>query len=394
MSDMRPDDLTRERDRRDDLETRLRAALDERASGIAPEYRLDTILEQAHAGARPGRKAARWTLGLVAAAAIVALALLLPNLFGGSPTAGPLTPGGPATSDQVSSPSPSAPHTPEPSGPTTPADPTGPTQAPTQGPLAALPVYFPAHIGDALRDARLYREWVNVEGVGSDASTAQRLTAALRVALAGEAPHTDGYLQFWGEVDLVDAQVTPERITVTLSTAGPSGVSAEEARIAVQQLVWTAQAAVGQGTIPVRFVVADGSERLLGHLPVDRDYNRPATTDLYYEDLAPIWITSPTRYQALPGPDVTITGEATVFEGTVQWELLQDDTGAVLDSGHSQASAGAPARGTYTIPLTGLADGRYRIRVFEVSMKDGVEINAETSMPFFVGPAGPIPTEP
>ncbi|HHU10233.1 MAG TPA: hypothetical protein GXZ60_09500 [Intrasporangiaceae bacterium] len=392
---MRPDDLTRERHRRDDLETRLRAALDERASGIAPEYRLDTILEQARATSPASRTAVRWTLGLVAAAAVIALALLVPNLLGGAPNAGPLTPGGPATTgDQVSAPSPSAPHTPEPTGPTTPADPSDPTQAPTQGPLAALPVYFPAHIGDALRDARLYREWVNVEGVGPDASTTERLTAALRVALAGEAPHTDGYLQFWGDVDLVDAQVAPERITVTLSASGPGSVSGEEARIAVQQLVWTAQAAVGQGTIPVRFVLADGSERLLGHLPVDRDYNRPATTDLYYEDLAPIWITSPTRYQALPGPDITVSGEATVFEGTVQWELIDDETGAVLDSGHSQASVGAPGRGTYTIPLTGLADGRYRIRVFELSMKDGVEVNAETSMPFFVGPAGPLPTEP
>src|SRR5690606_35028924 len=120
-------------------------------------------------------------------------------------------------------------------------------------------------------------------------------------------------------------------------------------------------------------------------LPIGQDYNRPSSTDLYYEDLAPIWVNSPTRGEAVDGPDVTITGEATVFEATYQWELIDANAGTVLRSGHGQASAGGPARGTFEIPLTGLDDGSYQIRVFALSMEDGESISAERTIPFVVG---------
>ena len=81
--------------------------------------------------------------------------------------------------------------------------------------------------------------------------------AAVGFALSASAPGTDGYLYTWGGVGVEDVAVTAERITVTLSGPGPSDVDDETARISVQQLVWTAQGAVGQGPIPVRFVVAD-----------------------------------------------------------------------------------------------------------------------------------------
>jgi hypothetical protein len=48
---------------------------------------------------------------------------------------------------------------------------------------------------------------------------------------------------------------------------------------------------------------------------------------------------------------LTISGEATVFEAALIWQVT-DTAGRVLASGFTTASAGAPARGTYTITAT------------------------------------------
>ncbi|MCA1783155.1 MAG: Gmad2 immunoglobulin-like domain-containing protein [Intrasporangiaceae bacterium] len=231
---------------------------------------------------------------------------------------------------------------------------------------------------------RLYREWVNVAGVARDAPVEARTRAALATALSASAPGTDGYLYTWDGVSVQDVEVTAQRITITLSGPGPSDTDDETARISVQQLVWTAQGAVGQGPIPVRFAIADGSEQLFGRLPTGRDYNRPPSTDLYYEDLAPIWVNRPTRGEVVDGTDVVVSGEATTFEGAFRWELISGADGSVLDSGFGQASAGGPARGTYEIGLGDLRPGEYQIRVFELSMEGGTTVSAERTIPFTV----------
>jgi hypothetical protein len=383
---------------RDELEARLRDALHARAGQAAPGYRLDAILEEAGTADGTGRAlAGRWLIGLAAAACVVALALMVPGLLGGS---GPdVSPAVPAATPTTAAPTPEP--TASPTGEATATD--APTDAPTAGPtaqptaeptvadeppvqggrLAALPVYLVAHIGDDLRMVRLYREWVNHVDVPHDADVETRVRGAVELALAASAPNTDGYLQTWQGVTVEDVAVTDSRITLTLSGPGPRDVDDETARISVQQLVWTAQGAVGRGPVPVRFSVADGSGAMFGRLATDRDYNRPSS-DRYYEDLAPIWVNSPTRGEVVDGADVLVTGEATVFEGAFQWELLDDSDGSVVDSGSGQASAGGPARGTYEIRLGDLGRGDYAIRVFELSMEDGVTVSAERTIPFTV----------
>ncbi|MGA8045221.1 MAG: Gmad2 immunoglobulin-like domain-containing protein [Dermatophilaceae bacterium] len=375
---MRDDELT-PRPTDHDLEARLRAALHAHAHRATPGYRLETILTEAGAVASPTRRTGWWALGALAAAALLAVALLLPGLLRGSPDAAPAVPA--ATPSESDDPVPTATEATPPATPTGTPQPTEPT---ADDRLAAIPVYLVAQIGDDLRAVRLYREWVNVDGVTRDAPAEQRARGALETALSGSAPGTDGYLYSWDGVTLEDVEVGTDRITVTLSGPGPSSVDDEWARISVQQLVWTAQAAVGEGAVPVRFDVADGSEQLFGRLPTDRDYNRPASTDLYYEDLAPIWINSPTRGQVIDGADVVVSGEATTFEGAFSWELLDPADGSVLRSGTGQASAGGPARGTYEIALGGLDAGDYQIRVFELSAEDGTTVSAERTIPFTV----------
>src|SRR5665811_1568120 len=147
-----------------------------------------------------------------------------------------------------------------------------------------------------------------------------------------------------------------------------------------QELVWTAQAAIGQGTIPVKFVVADGSPELFGTYATNKTYNRP-TKEQQYEDLAPIWILSPERGKVFPaGAPVVANGESCAFEATTQWELKKG--GVIVKSGSTMASSGCPIRGTWQVNLGVLAPGSYTFRMFEVSMKDGQSLVAETSKPF------------
>jgi len=189
------------------------------------------------------------------------------------------------------------------------------------------------------------------------------------------------YVQPWSGASVKDVTVTPSLITITLSDPGASGFTAEQTRLAVQELVWTAQAAVGQGTIPVRFVVANGSPTLFGTYPTAQTYNRPAP-ELQYQVLAPIWITSPVRDQAFPaGATVVASGQSCAFEGTTQWQLKKG--GTAVRSGSTTASSGCPTRGTWKVSLGALAAGSYTFRMYEVSMQDG-KIIAETSKPFSV----------
>ena len=176
--------------------------------------------------------------------------------------------------------------------------------------------------------------------------------------------------------------MTPCLITITLSGSSVGGFTKEQTKLAVQELVWTAQAAVGQGTIPVKFVVAGGSSTLFGTYPTAQTYNRPAK-NLQYQDLAPIWITAPGRghvYKA--STSVVVTGESCAFEATTQWQLKK--SGSAVRSGTTTASSGCPTRGTWTVDLGVLSAGDYAFRMYEVSMQDGKGIVAETPEPFTV----------
>jgi hypothetical protein len=79
---------------------------------------------------------------------------------------------------------------------------------------------------------------------------------------------------------------------------------------------------------------------------------------------------------------VVVTGESCAFEATTQWQLKRD--GTTIKSGVTMASSGCPTRGTWQVRLGPLSGGSYTFRMYEVSMKDGQGIVAETSRTFAV----------
>lgn len=85
-----------------------------------------------------------------------------------------------------------------------------------------------------------------------------------------------------------------------------------------------------------------------------------------------ITVKSPAANARLSSP-FTLSGEASVFEATLQWRLT-DTAGRVIVSGITTASLGAPGRGTYSVSVSyfGTApDAIAFVEVFSRSPKDG-----------------------
>ena len=343
----------------DDLERRLSESLHREAERITPRDRRTEILAMAH-NDRQAVKARRGRLIPVAAAASVALiGAVIWGVSGsggsqqGAPAVTATTQPSPATNGSVA-------------------------EATTQ---MALPAYFVGANSAAGDRFGLYREFVRT-AVPVGLTPAEKAKAALAVAVNAQ-PFTgsEPYLQPWSGTSVTNVTVSPSLITITLSGPGASGFTAAQTKLAVQELIWTAQAALGQGTAPVKFVVADGSPKLFGTYPTAQTYNRPAPT-LQFEVLAPIWITSPSRDQVFAaGTAVVAAGQSCAFEGTTAWQLKKN--GTAVRSGSTTASSGCPTRGTWQVKLGVLPAGTYTFRMFEVSMKDG-QVVAETSEPFVV----------
>jgi hypothetical protein len=238
-------------------------------------------------------------------------------------------------------------------------------------------------IGDAKPTYKLHREFVRAQ-VPLDATPSEKAKAALVLAINAQPySNTDGYLQPWSGQTIGAVDVTPSGIIIDLANSGAINAvdGAEAKRLAVQQLVWTAQAAAQKGNLPVRITVQGEAAPLFGSIATDTPFTRPPS-DRLYEDLAPIWVTSPGRDQVLPAAKpVTVKGLAIVFEATVSWELSRG--GSVVKQGHTMATIGAPSQGEYTIDLGRLAAGDYTVRVFEASAKDG-SVAAQATRSFTV----------
>ena len=351
-----------------DLVRQLRESLHRDAERISPRDRRTEILAMVHDDTRVAEPGRHWLMPVAAAASVAliggAIAFGVSNT-GDGPQTGPAAPSSssPTSSTRVPVPKPSP----------------AVTAATIE---VALPAYFVGANSGTGNRFGLYREFVRT-AVPVGATPVQKAKAAVAVAMNAQ-PFTnyEPYIQPWSGTKVDDLTMTPSLISITLSGPGASGFTPEQTKLAVQELVWTAQGAIGKGAIPVKFVVADGSATLFGVYPTTKTYNRPAR-DLQYEDLAPIWIIAPERDQVFKaGAPVVATGESCAFEATTQWQLKK--SGAAIKSGTTMASSGCPTRGKWQVDFGVLAAGDYTFRMYEVSMEDGQGIVAETSKPFTV----------
>lgn len=281
----------------------VRALLEEAVADVEPRHGLDEI--RARTTSVRSRRPWLWGAGgaVLATAATIAVVVAL----GGGPGTTDADPGFSAGRTGASA-----------SGP----GPTSSTELP-QGSFVTVPVSF---VGDTGHGPRLFRE-LHREPAG-----ASTLDAAVEEAVTGRAQDPD-YRSPWPEgTTLQRAQLSEGVLSVDLSgpLAGrPSGMTADEARLALQQLVRTAQAVVKQ-PLPVTFLLDGRPARTLLGVPTAQPLRAGSADDT----LAQVQIDTPADGAVVDSP-FTVTGEAAAFEANVQWELEQG--GAVVKRGFTTA---------------------------------------------------------
>lgn len=355
------DDLTGYRE----FEEKLRAGLADQAEAIEPHERLNAVL----AGGEPaaGRRglfvAAGVAVFLIVAALGVGYLLSITNPMysassGSQANAPQAGQAGGAASDS--------------------AEKTA-TRTTQDAPATwAMPVYAVV-AGTSTQPWLLSRTFMGVPEPGSQAARVQTAITTLLTAVSptGQTIPTYAYQQPWSSGTTATVTVSGTGITVVLNQPGPTGLSAEQQKIAVQSIVWTATAAA-QSLVPVT-VQVEGGQAPFASVPAGA-YSRP-TTGNEFTELAPLWIDTPAPGTKVTAP-VTLAGQACTFEAALAWELLQGTT--KIGGGYAMATSGCPTRGTYLVDLGSPAPGTYTVRVWETSAKDG-SVAYATQSTFTVG---------
>jgi hypothetical protein len=181
----------------------------------------------------------------------------------------------------------------------------------------AVAVYY---VGETGQGPRLYREFHRMPTTSVDDAVAQALDEAVSAT-----PADPDYKTLWPEGAKVDhVEKSGDTLVVDLTGASklhdrPAGMTEDEAKISVDQLVYTVQAGY-QDQGPVRFML-DGqiTDQLLG-VPVSEPLARPDDMS----SLALVWIISPGEGDTVKSP-FTVKGVGSFFEANVVWELRQGD---------------------------------------------------------------------
>lgn len=284
-----------------------------------------------------------------------------------SPTAGETRDGTPApapapTLSEDTEDTPSATSTDEPSEP----------GAPVQ--TLAIPVYFPGPGPDGLR---LFREWHVTE-------TSDKLSSAALLAVT-RAPKDPDYEQPWPAGTDATAEWDGDVITVDLETdgvdrdlhAGWPGLDDETAATMVQQLVFTVQAALGEGRVPVRLLL-DGSftDQVVG-VPTSEEI----TNDPVLDTLNLVSLDEPEEGAVVDDGSLEVTGVANSFEANVLYRLQRFEGTEVVAQSNITASGWTADRlfpFAGTIDVSEVEPGRYVLTVMTDDPSNGEGIGTFT----------------
>ncbi|MBB6629345.1 GerMN domain-containing protein [Nocardioides sp. KIGAM211] len=328
-------------DRTDD---RLAGLVSDAVGDVEPRDVLDDLRARTRSSAARSRRP--WFLavgGAVVATAAVVTAIALAS--GG--------PGAPRTD-----PGPAASRTAVDSSPDDSSD--DPSATPDPGTLTVASYY----LGETPRGTRLFREFDQRPGAG-------QLGAALETFRAD--PSDPDYRDPWPDDAFSGASYpgATGTIRVDLRDASlhdrPAGMSTEEADLAIQQVVYTLQAAV-QERAPVQFVL-DGN-------PVDQVLGVPTSEPLTnappLDVLSHVSLTTPAEGQAVSG-SLAVEGVASSNEANVRWQLL---AGGPVAEGSFTADGWMgeklfPFRGS--IDLADVPPGRYTLLVETDDPSGGAE---------------------
>jgi hypothetical protein len=323
----------------------LRRLLHDAVSDIQPQGSLEDIRSRTD---QENTMSKRWFLPTIAVAAVMAA------VVGGAFW---LADGDDPSNDAAATPTSSS--SPEP---------TVTTSAAPDTKERAVPVYY---VGETANGQRLYREFQRQELCPEVECL---LKASVVAAVNGE-PGDEDYRSLWPDGATV-GKVSADDSTIVVDLASgvhdrPAGMSADDAELAVQQLVYSAQAAVGKGRLPVQLLI-DGShtDTVLG-VPTSEPLAAASADDV----LAPVQIDSPTDRQTGLPRTFTVTGRAAAFEANVAWELMED--GKVVDQGFATAQE-CCTLSPYSFEVTA-PPGHYTLTVHDTDESgEGHPVNKDT----------------
>lgn len=234
-----------------------------------------------------------------------------------------------------------------------------PSSTPDTHDEVAIALYF---AGNTPNGTRLFREFRRVESCG-DPDCQPTMNAS--IAVDGPAEDPD-YRTLWpGDAQVQWVKYDGKTISVSLSgdvRKAPPGTNPDDNALAIQQLVYTVQAAIGEGRKPVTLLV-DGApaETVLGHYAT-----RSIVAADPLEVLSAVQISGPTE-GATVSSGFTVTGVAATFEANVVWELKQGDT--IVKQGHATARECCKLA-PYSFKVSAPA-GTYTLVVHDEDMSDG-----------------------
>lgn len=230
-----------------------------------------------------------------------------------------------------------------------------------------LPVYW---LGDVEGSDRLFREF-RVTPAGS---TGDPIADAVQLMTSGE-PLDPDYHSPWRAASSVSSSISTKNvITVDISSdALGEALQEDDARLALQQLVYTATAAasnaglIAGGESSSVVILVDGSAdyRAFDAVDLGGERTRDATT------LAPVWIIDPQEGVEAGSDGFTIHGVGPASARSVSWRIDRVDdptseggTGGtdLFKDGTADIDAGEGAAGAYSFSVT-LPPGRYDITV-------------------------------
>ncbi|HEY0950414.1 Gmad2 immunoglobulin-like domain-containing protein, partial [Nocardioides sp.] len=230
--------------------------------------------------------------------------------------------------------------------------------------VRSVPAYF---IGDTPHGPRLFREWRTIAGPADLAAALQALQ---------QTPDDPDYRTAWQPGSLTAGEPRGDVYTVEIGDAAlhdrPAGMSSEEAGLAIEQVIYTVQAAAG-GRVPVQFLL-DGN-------PINEVYGQPTSEALTnappLEVLSLVQINDPVEGLEVTGT-FTARGAASSFEATVPWEIRDGDT--VVEQGFATATGfeGRLYPWETAVDVSGLEPGEYTF----AAMTDDPSGGAEGAEPF------------
>ena len=246
----------------------------------------------------------------------------------------------------------------------------GTTPSPSASPSPTRPttdvtLWF---VGDTPLGFRLFPEVHAIDAPGDVA-----LSALRTLVDDGLRPDDPDLASPWADAASSVISIGRRETTATIDLRyGRLNVGAEAEALAIAQLVRTVASA--DPTIEAVTLLVDGEpiESLAGH--VDASLPFPvAGTDTA---LATVWISEPREGATIAG-DLSFGGEACTFEAAVPWQVLRG--GEVIASGTALAAEACPARTSWRVDVGALPPGRYVLRVYDLSARDGSLIAEDTT---------------